>query len=249
MKNLCVNDITFVNKYVEPQSHYPMENNGRYHYGMLYTMQGTEIYTFPDKKIYACPNSVLIIPKGEAYSIDMKDKESIVITMDFETSDNISFTPFCIKTNKNDSINTLFAEALNISKNKTTANSALLKSIFYKIVAKLIMCESTYTNSNSLKKISDAVNYMNSHFYEPNFKIHQLSEIAGVSTRYFEQLFYQHFKVSPREYIMMQKIELAKELLKSEKNSVTDVAKAVGYNDIYHFSKIFKKKAGISPGK
>ena len=55
--------------------------------------------------------------------------------------------------------------------------------------------------------------------------------------------------MTPRDYIIMQKTELAKELLQSEKNSVTDVSVALGYSDIYQFSKIFKQKTGSNPSE
>ena len=181
------------------------------------------------------------------YRIELADEESIVITIDFETTQKTEFEPFCIKFDENNSIKYLFSEALTLFKNKKPAQSAMLKSVLYKIITQLILQEVSYTNSDSLKKITDAVNYMHQHYLEPDFRIEALSEIAGISSRYFEKLFLKEYKTSPREYIIMHKIELAKELLHNEKKSISDVAQALGYNDIYHFSKIFKKRTGLSP--
>jgi AraC-like DNA-binding protein len=55
--------------------------------------------------------------------------------------------------------------------------------------------------------------------------------------------------MSPRDYIISKKTELAKELLQSEKYSVTDVAISLGYSDIYQFSKMFKLKTGCNPSE
>ncbi len=63
-----------------------MKNKGRYRYGLLYTIKGTEIYTFSNKSLHACPCSVLVIPKDEIYRTGLSDEESIVITIDFETT-------------------------------------------------------------------------------------------------------------------------------------------------------------------
>ena len=41
----------------------------------------------------------------------------------------------------------------------------------------------------------------------------------------------------------------AQKLLKNSDLSITDIAKSVGYNDVLGFSKLFKKKVGISPQK
>lgn len=41
----------------------------------------------------------------------------------------------------------------------------------------------------------------------------------------------------------------AKDMLESESSSVTDIAYAPGYNDVYEFSRDFKKQVGVSPSR
>ena len=74
-------------------------------------------------------------------------------------------------------------------------------------------------------------------------------EISGISSKYFETLFKKSFGRSPKEYLIDLRIDYAKELLCNEKCSVGEAALGSGYADIYHFSKIFKSKTGLSPGK
>lgn len=226
-----------------------MKNKGRYHWGMLYTLEGTEIYDFSGKIIYAEPNTVLMIPKDVAYSIYLNDQKSLVMTIDFELSCSMDISPFIIKTGENNSIKSIFKEMFNLSKSNTPSQQALLKSLFYKIISQLILSESLYNTSTNFLKISNAIDYMHKHCLEGNFRIEKLSKISGISNRYFEKLFFKEYKVSPKQYIIAYKIDLAKELLQNEKKSVTDVATSLGYNDIYHFSKIFKKHTGMTPGE
>ena len=49
-----------------------------------------------------------------------------------------------------------------------------------------------------------------------------------------------------QEYLLNTRIKQAKKLL-SKNISITDIAHMVGYDNIYEFSKIFKKKTGKSP--
>lgn len=249
LENLCVCEITFAHTYIAAQSDYPMKNKGRYRCGMLYTLKGTEKYTFCDKTVYACPGSVLIIPKNEVYRIDLDDEESIVIAVDFEVYGDTDLRPIFIKAGENQVLKNLFSEMLAEWKKQGADRVPRLKSVFYKILSCLIICENSYSNHASLDKISDAVNYMHNHLLEPDLKIEKLSEIAGISKRYFEKLFYTEFGTTPKDYIIMRKTELAKELLQSEKKSVADVAVALGYNDVYHFSKMFKLKTGSTTGE
>ena len=45
------------------------------------------------------------------------------------------------------------------------------------------------------------------------------------------------------------KMKKAKEMLKSDYGSITDIAHFLGYLDIYDFSRVFKKHTGIPPSK
>ena len=107
----------------------------------------------------------------------------------------------------------------------------------------------SYMNSDGYAKISESVKYLHSHCMENDFRVDKLYEIAKISSRYYEKLFYQKFGETPKEYILKLKIESAKELLLSEKTLIKDIALKLGYSDIYHFGKIFKKKTGYSPSQ
>lgn len=70
----------------------------------------------------------------------------------------------------------------------------------------------------------------------------------GYNTSYFSQWFKKTCGISFVEYVITERIELAKNLIKYKKHaSLKNVAIEVGYDDYYHFSKIFKKYTGLSP--
>ena len=76
-----------------------------------------------------------------------------------------------------------------------------------------------------------------------------LAEIAGVSTVYFRKLFSSVMGVSPITYHHNLRIEKAKEMLKSDFGTLSDLAQSLGYPSLYDFSRDFKKHTGISPSK
>ena len=51
------------------------------------------------------------------------------------------------------------------------------------------------------------------------------------------------------EYLHMLRMKKAAEMLKTDYDSIDSISISVGYNSIYHFSKMFKKHFGISPSK
>ena len=183
LSNLCISEIPFANTYVAHPKDYPMRNKGRYHGGLLYTITGTEIYTFLDKTVHACPGSVLIIPKNEAYQIDLNDEVSVVTAIDFELADELTFRPYFIKLSENNSVKTLFNDMLKELQNKSPKKAPALKALFYRIMSLLILEESLYSNSASYGKIAASVEYLHKHYLEPGFKLEEASKVSGISKR------------------------------------------------------------------
>lgn len=89
---------------------------------------------------------------------------------------------------------------------------------------------------------------MHENCLKSDFRLRSLSEQAGVSHRYFEQLFKQRYSISPKEYVLNLKIKRAKELLLDADKKIKDIALELGYGDIYHFGKLFLKKRAIHRG-
>jgi len=70
----------------------------------------------------------------------------------------------------------------------------------------------------------------------------------GYNTSYFSQWFKKVCNKTFVEYVICERIEMAKQLIISRPNvSLRNIAEMVGYDDYYHFSKIFKKYTGFSP--
>ena len=51
----------------------------------------------------------------------------------------------------------------------------------------------------------------------------------------------------PINYLIHVRLEKAKEMLEDGRESIRTIANLVGYDDVYHFSKLFKKHFGVSP--
>lgn len=83
--------------------------------------------------------------------------------------------------------------------------------------------------------------------YANDLSLQQISEEFYLNPSYLSQLFKSKTNENLSKYIEDTRIEKAKELLAKLKLSVVDVAFQVGYNNANYFSKVFKKKVGISP--
>lgn len=248
LNNLSLSDLAFVYTYTATADKYPMSNKGRYHNGLIYTISGVEILRFRDRTIQTFPGTVLYIPKGESYTINLQGEKSVVIAIDFE-SDSLPVRPFRIDFSENNAIIFCFQDMEIKWERKKSYYMPECKSYFYKIVAMLSKQASQNEENSKLQIIEKAEQYMRENYLNSDFRIEDLSKITGTSLRYFETLFQSKYNTTPKAYIISLKIERAKELLLSEKLLIKDVAIMLGYNDIYHFGKLFKARTGFTPSE
>ena len=83
-----------------------------------------------------------------------------------------------------------------------------------------------------------------------NLSISEIAKQCGVSECYFRRLFQEYSGESPIHFRQKHRIEKAKQLLLSDQHfTIGEIAEKLGFSDIYHFSKTFKKFCGRSPNQ
>jgi AraC-like DNA-binding protein len=73
-----------------------------------------------------------------------------------------------------------------------------------------------------------------------------LSQQMAVDYHYLSGLFSSVENMTIEHYIIMQKIERAKELLKYNENTLSEIAYKLGYSSVQHLSNQFKKVTGMT---
>jgi AraC-like DNA-binding protein len=120
------------------------------------------------------------------------------------------------------------------------------KSLFFSVMDEVLTCSGERRNKSGREMVEQAIKYINSHYME-QLTIPKLAEQYGLGSKQFAYLFQKHVNMSPNEYLISQRVSRAKELLCTTTCSVSEVSDCVGYSDPYYFSKLFKKRTGISP--
>lgn len=96
------------------------------------------------------------------------------------------------------------------------------------------------------KSTAAVLEYLRAHFAEP-LSLDILSHRVGYIPQYVSSLFRKDTGMTLQEYLQKLRIEEACRLMSRQELSIAHIALAVGYSDIKHFSKIFRRYKGISP--
>lgn len=100
--------------------------------------------------------------------------------------------------------------------------------------------------SRGIQYVRRAKNYIESSIGR-RLSVRDVAEAVSIHDRYLYTLFVQIEGISPKEYILLRKMETAKDLLANTDLTVSDIAQATGLPDVYSFSRLFKAKQGVSP--
>ncbi|AIQ37677.1 MULTISPECIES: helix-turn-helix domain-containing protein [Paenibacillus] len=105
-----------------------------------------------------------------------------------------------------------------------------------------------YASNHLTEIIHEIANYVSQHPGIPH-RVEDLAARAGLSPRYFSIKFKELTGSSVQSYVIRARIERAQHLLLYAGMNVTEVADALGYRDIFFFSRQFKQYTGKSPSE
>lgn len=91
-----------------------------------------------------------------------------------------------------------------------------------------------------------ALNIIHSE-YMSDISIQIIADRIGLERTYFSNLFKKEIGISPKKYLLKYRMEQAADLIQNCGYTVSVTALSVGYNDVYTFSKMFKRYYGVSP--
>jgi transcriptional regulator GlxA family with amidase domain len=87
---------------------------------------------------------------------------------------------------------------------------------------------------------------MRQHFASP-LRVETLATMADLSTSQYAVRFRELTGDSPKNYLMRLRIQRATQLLDTTGESITDIARSVGYEDPLYFSRAFRRLHAVSP--
>lgn len=217
-----------------------MEN--RLSYGLLLCYEGRITYCHGNRRLVSEPGVALLAPKGADYILQRQETGRFPV-VNFQTAEALTET-FCrFSLQRPERCLELYERARErfVAGRRLAALSAV-----YRLLAEV--------NGEPAARLLDgsplqaALAYMEEHIADPELNNTRLAEQMHISEVYLRKLFLQHLEMTPRQYLLKQRMKLAQQLLEENRLTVTQVAAACGYKEVYHFSRSFHQKIGMTPG-
>ena len=124
----------------------------------------------------------------------------------------------------------------------------LLKILNYYDNAGIKKSEEYYKKIEDLSRLKKVIIYIQNN-YTSNITLEEAAKITNMSMYYFCSFFKRIMGKTFIDYLLSVRIDKAKEILKSENISVTNLAYRVGFSNLSYFHRKFKEFTGFTPNK
>ncbi|MBR3942395.1 MAG: AraC family ligand binding domain-containing protein [Clostridia bacterium] len=213
--------------------------NIRGNYLIHYVVSGCGTFHTNGKVYNVNPGEIFVIPPGEEIFYCADDKNPwTYIWIGFECNEKLQLADVipCPEAGE------IFS-GIQRSNRMKNGRTAYLKARLWDLFAILIDSEN-YTT----KYIDEALKMIHSG-YAKELTVNDIAQELNLNRTYFSVLFKEKVGLTPKQYITNYRMDTAASLLSMYGKSVSVVAKSVGYPDLFTFSRMFKKRFGISPSK
>lgn len=130
---------------------------------------------------------------------------------------------------------------------RQTKNFAELEQALYQLFDELDDIQSSETNRED-DLIRNVKEYIIQHITE-DISLESISANFYLSQYYFSRIFKTKTGENLIDYIIAQKMEKAKQLLKNPKHKIYEIGQIIGYQSNQYFTKVFKNHTGYTPSE
>ncbi len=201
--------------------------------------KGFGAFSVENQTFITKPGDIMFIPANTPYIAEYSKSESIVVHM---TDCNYTIAEY-VPIERKDYFYLMYADMLKDWQKNGSVNSA--KANIYSILQAL--------NEKSLKKFDKeflhALSYINQNFSSPKLKMEDICKVASISESTLYRRFVKYYNITPKQYLLNQKLSFAMNLLIKGDLSIKEIALLSGFVDDKYFSRAFKTHFGYPPSK
>jgi AraC-like DNA-binding protein len=227
------------------------------YYQIYYVMEGCGEFLINGKLCILDENMFIFAHPGVKHGIKpifdenaMKSLEIKFVILNYDLIAELQNIPHVYRGNAD--LQGLLYQVFNEGMEKDIYYNKLTIHLFSIFLYKLIRQYKNFDNnleniSFRQKPAAKIKEYLNTH-YQEDITLDKLTEVIGYSKNYLCRIFRENTGITINEYLSNVRINRAADILASTDMEVSEVSKATGFTNIFHFIKKFKKVIGIPPG-
>ncbi|MBB6112448.1 AraC family transcriptional regulator [Mucilaginibacter lappiensis] len=146
----------------------------------------------------------------------------------------------------------LINKLIGISTGDNLAKDVLANLTLKELLIRIMQMQNLHEMKDNLTQMSTSnrfayiLQYIKAHLTE-KLNIDALSQMAYMSKASFFRTFKHELGVSPVDYIIKERIQLAKQFMQNPYCSIADACFKAGFNNQHYFSRVFRKMVGTTP--
>lgn len=239
LQNTVVTDILDVVTIYSPKGRrYEVKN--RFCYALSFCIdEGQITYTQNGVAYVENKSNAVILPQGQNYTLVGNANGA------FPVINFLSLHPLCdtitvLQVRSSEYLHKQYEE---IKKLHTTGGSrAKMLSLFYEMLSEL-------GSQNNDTVIHPALAFLYDNYHMPDITNARLAHMCNISEVYFRKRFKAGTGTSPKQFLLMLRLQKAKQMLSEGTQKIAAIAGACGFESGAHFCRTFKEQVGMTPSE
>ena len=218
----------------------------RVHHILSYQLTGHYDHDFGDRTLAVKAGSLFFIRRDEGYSVMRKEAgEAICVNIAMEDAP-LSAVYDCSQEPR---VENLFQKLYTLRHTEVEETRCAAMAVVYELLAILAARRAPdYLKSDTAARLFAAEQYIHSHFRDGEIRVETLAALSGLGNKQFTALFARQYHTTPAQYVIDLRLRTAAALL-MEGLGVSATAEAVGFSDVYYFSRLFKRRFSLAPSR
>lgn len=208
---------------------------------ITFVLSGETEYVSGEHTFQLTGGEAIFLPVGSKQYAQTKGMECVAFSYN---SDTLLFPCVTKFTWNNDSmLNAYFEDFKQAWGIQSDIVKMRCEGLFLLIMSRLLELQQLKQTNPYITQIK---NYLHKNYAE-QITVQKIAEEVNLNSVYCGALFTKETGITILQYTNSLRVTKAKELLQCTESPISEIAVEVGINDLYYFSRVFKKIVGISP--
>ena len=237
-----MNEILYVGKHAVT---YSVNWHAHETWELIYCTSGHGTLIFRDRELHYRADTIAIIPPNTPHcNVDSDGFTNIHMNL----SDCVlTFRePVVLPAEPREVLHGLFTASFYYYSRSEAERSMLLPLYGQLIISTLSLLQPEHLHSELVQRIENQILH---NYPDPDFNLNAYLQTLPFSFAYLKRMFKQEVGLTPLQFLTEKRLENAAGNLSafSEGVSISEIARMSGFNEPLYFSRLFKKKYGVSP--